>query len=168
MRRAIRAFGRDQSGAAAASFMLMLPLMFGLFIMTLDTGFNTTRSALLDQAVDMTARSVRNGTIAAPTLANIKTDLCSRLTMVPRCAADLKVQIISVPRATFAMPATTLACTDQGATIAPVRRFVAGQQGNLAVLRACMRISTLTPATLIAGPTLYEIDAATIISGTAS
>ena len=168
LRSRLSRFLRHESGAAAVSYVVMLPVVFGLFLMMLDSGFSTMRAALLDRAVDITARSVRTGVIASPTLANIKTDLCSRMAFFPDCATQLKVQIIAVPRNTFATPSRTIACADQGAALAPVRSFVAGQQNGLAVLRACMDITKFTPTALLAGPGGYKIHAETIIAGNAT
>lgn len=169
LRRWCAPFARNEGGAATVSFVLMLPVLFGTMLLTLDSGFATMRAALLDRAVDISARSIRNGTITAPTLANIKTDMCSRLTFFPDCSTQLRVQIIAVPRNTYAMPATTLACTDQGAAIAPVRGFVAGQANPLAVLRACMEITTFTPSALMSNrPFTYSIHAETLLAGSAT
>lgn len=169
LRRRVAGFGRNECGAAAASYVLMLPVVFGLFLLTLDSGFTTMRAALLDRSVDMTARSIRNGTLATPSLENIKTDLCSRLTFFPNCATQLKVQLVAVPRADFATPARTIACADQGASLAPVRAFVTGQTNPLAVLRACMTIVSFTPAALIANrPLNYSINASAVLAAGAS
>mgnify|MGYP000261047687 CR=1 FL=1 len=164
----LRRFGRDQSGTAAVNFVLMFPVVFGVFMLTMDSGFATIRASLLDRALDVTARSIRNGTIASPTLASIRTDLCSQLTSFPDCATTLKVQIVAVSRSTFALPGVT-SCADLGAAIVPVRAFVAGQQNGIAVLRACLQTTSLTPVALLPGrPGSYGIHAETVIAGSAT
>ncbi len=165
---ALGRFGRDQSGTSTVQYVLMIPLVFAILLLALDSGLSTMRAALMDRAMDMTARSIRNGTLASPTIGNIRTDLCARMTMFPNCATTLKVQIYSVERATFTMPATTPACADSGSAVAPVRRYTPGGASNLAVVRACMEISTFTPTGLIGRPSLYRFYSATVVAGTAS
>lgn len=169
MGRRLRGFVRSEGGSATTEFVLMLPLVFGLFLLTLDTGISTTRQAMLSRAVDLTARAIRQGTLANPTLAAIKTDLCSRLSVYPNCATTVKVQLLAVPRATFATPSTSVACSDQGNAITPVRRYVAGQQNNFAVLRACVVLSSFSPVALMPGrPGSYEASAVAMMAGSAS
>lgn len=168
-RAGLRGFGRDQSGSASMHYVLMLPVVFGLFVLTMDSGIATIRASLLERAVDMTARSIRSGAIANPTLANIRTDLCSQLTVFPNCATTLKVKIVAVPRATFAVPAPPATCADLGAAIAPVRTLAVGQQNGIAVLRACVQITSLTPVALLPGrPGSYGVHAETVIAGSAT
>lgn len=162
-------FGRDQSGSAALTYVTMLPLVFGVFLMTLDSGFATMRAATLDRAVDLTARSIRNGTLPAPTLTEIRTEICARLTFDNNCLTTLKVQILPVQRSNFTMPARTLACADSGAKLTPVLSFAASQQNPIAVLRACREVESVTPLTLVSNsPGAYVIHAETVIAGTAS
>lgn len=171
-------FRAAESGAAAVSYVVMLPVVFGLFLLTLDSGFTAMRSALLDRAVDITARSIRSGTIKTvnadpllvtisptPTIAEIKADLCSRLKFFKDCDTQLKVQLVAVSRSDFATPARTIACTDQGTSLVPVRAFVADQTNPLAVLRACMDVRTFTPEALISNrPFTYSIHAETVLA----
>lgn len=169
MRARLAWFGRDQSGSATLTYVTMLPLVFGAFLMTVDSGFSTMRASLLDRALDVSARSIRNGTLTTPTLGNIRTDMCSRLTAFPNCATTLKLQIVAVQRASFVMPARNLACADSGNAIGPVLNFVASQQNPIAVLRACMQITSFTPPGLMSGrPGTYVIHAETVIAGSAS
>ncbi len=168
-RASIARFGCDEAGSAVLTYVTMLPFVFGVFLMTLDSGFTTMRASLVERAVDMTARSIRNGALASPTLSNIRTDLCSRLTVFPNCATQLKVQIIAVPRASFAMPARNLTCADQGASITPVTGFVAGQENPVAVLRACLDVTSFTPLALMPNrPGTYSVHAETVIAGSAT
>lgn len=166
--RRLARFGRAEGGGSTIEFVLMIPLMFGVLLLTLDTGFSAMRAGLMDRAMEITARSIRTGTMTSPTLANIRTDLCSRLTFFPNCGSMLKVQIVSVDRASFALPAPDAACADSGAALAPVRRYVAGQMNGVVVLRACMNVPTFTPAALIGRPATYNLQASTVIAGSAS
>lgn len=169
LRARLARFGRDQSGSATLTYVTMLPLVFGAFLMTVDSGFSTMRASLLDRALDVSARSIRNGTHATPTLSSIRTDMCSRLTVFPNCATTLKLQIVSVPRGSFTMPSRNLACADSGNAIAPVLNFVASQQNPIAVLRACMEITSFTPSALMSGrPGTYVIHAETVFAGSAT
>lgn len=162
-------FARCEAGTATMNFVLMLPVVFGMFLMTLDTGFSTMRAALLERALDVTARSVRTGGLANPTLANIRADICSRMTFFADCGTQLKVQIVAVSRPGFATPARNIACADQGAALAPVRSFTAGQSNPLAVLRACMDVTSITPAAILSNrPFTYRIHAATVLAGRAT
>lgn len=165
----LRRFGRSERGSATVEFVLMLPVVFGLFLMTLDTGLATTRQAMLTRAVDMTARAIRQGTLASPTLTSIRTDLCSRLSVYPNCATTLKVQIVGVVRGTYAMPAATQTCVDRGNGVAPVRSYAAGQLNNFAVIRACIVLNPLTPVGLLPGrPGSYEAAAVALVAGSAT
>lgn len=162
----VRRFGRDQSGSTTISFLLMFPLVFGIFLITLDSGFATMRSALLDRALDVSARQIRNGTIAQTTIGNIRTEMCKELTAFKDCSTMLKLQIVSVTRPGFVLPARSLACTDSGTAITPVTSFTAGQTNPITVLRACMEIASFTPSALMsARPGTYQIEAATVIAG---
>lgn len=169
LRARVRRFGRDQSGTTTLSFLLMFPLVFGIFLTTLDSGFATMRSALLDRALDVSARQIRNGTMASTTIGDIRTEMCKELTAFKDCSTMLKLQFVSVPRADFTMPPRSLACDNSGTVITPVTSFTAGQANPITVLRACMVITSFTPSALMsARPGTYQIEAATVIAGSMS
>lgn len=161
----LRRFGRTEDGSAVTQFVLALPVVFGMFLMTVDSGLSTTRDALLDKAVAMTARSIRQGTLGNPTVADIRGDLCKVMTVFPNCATTLKVQVIALPRSDVAVPAVPASCADQGNGVTPVRRYVAGQTNGFVLLRACIPVESLTPVAMIPGPRIYDVASSTILAG---
>ena len=79
-----RRFGGDEDGSALLmEFLVMVPLLFGLLIMSVELSFYAMRHMYLDRGLDMTVRHIRLNTNTAMTPAQI-TDMISQRAGFPQ------------------------------------------------------------------------------------
>lgn len=169
-----RRFRRAEAGSAATEILLILPVVFGMMCLAVETGVATTQAALLDRAVDRTARALRYGQLADRTVAGIRTSICADMAGLRNCATRVKVQVVAIPRAMTNLPAS-VACTDQGSAPVPATTLVANNQNSFVLLRACLPVTAVASvlqsadgagAVGQAGAAGFDISAETIIAVT--
>ena len=88
-------FARDQAGATAIEFALVLPLLIGVLIGTLEVGLVGLVSNNLDNSVQSAARMIRVGDTGAPTSASaFKAKVCSGMfESQADCLAKLDISV---------------------------------------------------------------------------
>lgn len=154
-------FLRDQQGSATMETMLALPMILGLFLISVDTGIATMNASLLHRAVDMTARDLRSGAITDTSLATLRQSMCNRLAMVPDCTGQLRVQVVRIDRTSYDLSATGTDCADRVTAFTPARAPTVGTQNGLVLLSACMMASPLAPDMLA---NIYTVSAETVLA----
>ncbi|WP_232222799.1 TadE/TadG family type IV pilus assembly protein [Sulfitobacter guttiformis] len=148
MKKALRQFGKKEDGSAIVfEFMIMVPLVFGVFFMALELGMYSIRQMLLDRSVDRTAREIRINTSANITHDSIKNMICENSGGLTNCASQLRLEMIVVDPRNFAGLPERADCIDTALDPRPVRGFTPGQRHNLMMLRACYNFSPIFPTT---------------------
>lgn len=166
-----RRFRRSETGAATIDFLLILPVIFGMMCLAVETGVATTQAALLDRALDRTARSLRYGELADRSLAGIRANICANMAGMADCATKLKVQVVAIPRAMTNLPGSPT-CADQGSAPRPATSLIAQNQNSFALLRVCIPVTVLgtdlarTPGTGTESAGTFDISSETIIAVT--
>lgn len=144
----LRRFLRSGRASASIEFILAFPVVFLMFLIVLELTFLMARSTLLQQALDVTMRDVRLGTIVNPTVVSLEQEVCDRMTTVADCESSLVLEFTRVNTNTFAMPGPRAPCTRRTAAIMAARAadtYDTGAQNDLMVVRACMVLDTITP-----------------------
>jgi TadE-like protein len=140
-------FRRSEDGSATLEFVITFPAMMIVLLSGVELGMATLQHSMLERALDLTVRDIRLGTGTAPQYDQIKNTICTRAGFIDNCATNLRLEMIQAdPRAWTAIPAIA-DCTDQSLEVTPVRSFVNGQDNELMILRACVKITPVFPTT---------------------
>lgn len=153
----MRRFWRREDGNATVEFAILVPLLFTLFIATLETGLMMTRWVSIDRAADMMMRNLRLGLYENPTAQMLRSEVCENTFLIENCAENVVVDIREIDRATFLMPADDAPCvTRDEEIIQPAVQFTPGQQNDLMMIRVCITTDALFPTSTFAVP--IELD----------
>ncbi len=139
-----------EDGTATMEFVLVLPLIMMIFMASFEIGMLMTRSIILEQAVDMTMRELRLGHYPSVTNFVLKQEICSRSIIFPDCMHSMKIELDRVSTSNWILPAAPPHCINRHDTAEPVVSMNAGQQNDLMLVRVCVVLQALFPATGIA------------------
>lgn len=140
-------FLRSDSGSSTVEFVIAFPAIITLMLSGIELGFVTLQHSMLERAMDMTVREIRLGTGSAPQHDEIKERICARAGFITACNDNLRLEMIQIdPRAWSAVDPEP-DCIDRTQEVAPVRNFVNGQENELMILRACVKINPVFPTT---------------------
>lgn len=154
----IRRFKRSEDGTATVEFVILVPLIFAIFVATLETGMMMSRWSSIDRASDMVIRSLRLGQYQNPDAELLRREICDRVFLVENCFENTAVDIRRIDRATFLMPDEDEPCvTRDDEVIQPVTTIVPGQQNDLMLIRICVTVDAMFPTSKFAVP--IELDA---------
>jgi Flp pilus assembly protein TadG len=146
LRRQIKAFHRED-GTATTEFVIVIPLLIGVFMASLESGLIMVRSTLLEQSVDMTMRNLRLGQYPVVDADLLKTEICSRTIVFPNCQANIMIEMRRVSTSTWALPTTPITCVDREEEAQPVVTLQIGQQNDVMLVRVCIVQDLIFPTT---------------------
>jgi Flp pilus assembly protein TadG len=95
--------GRDNRGATALEFVLILPFFLAFVFMVFELGMMFAAQELLDNAARDAARAIRIGTFAGSSYAStVKTAICSNISsssfnLIQSCGTSLKLYVSASP-----------------------------------------------------------------------
>jgi Flp pilus assembly protein TadG len=138
---------RREEGTATVEFVLAIPVIMTIFTASFESGLFMTRSIMLEQSLDMVMRELRLGHYVAPDAALLKTEICERTVIFPNCEASLTIELREISTTTWTMPSATATCTDVTKEVQPVTALQIGQQNDLMLVRACIRLAAMFPTT---------------------
>jgi hypothetical protein len=138
-----RAGGTD--GNASVEFVVVFPILFYIFIATVETGVTMTKTVLIDRALDLAVRPVRLGT--ALNHQQMKERVCDNMLMMSDCSTILRLEMRPIDTVTFEPLGTQPDCYDRAEEVQPDVGFDIGAPDNLMLLRACAVIDPLFPLT---------------------
>lgn len=143
----LKRFGDCEAGTASLEFVIVFPIFFGFFLMTFESGMVNAQHVMLERGVDIAIRDVRIGRIATPTPDRLRARICETALIIPDCEAQLQVEMVMRdPRAWVDVP-TRVRCIDRSLSVQPVVTFTNGDNNDMMVLKACVRIDPLLPTT---------------------
>jgi Flp pilus assembly pilin Flp len=149
----IRRFRRREDGTVTVEFVILVPLIFAIFIATLEIGMMMSRWSGLDRAADMVIRSLRLGQYQNPTALLLRQEICDEVLLVENCFENIAVDIRRINRATFLMPDDDEPCVTRDQNIIqPVTQVTPGQQNDLMLIRVCIAVDALFPTSRYALP----------------
>lgn len=152
--RRLRGFAAGDSGSVTAEFMIMFPLIFGVFLSALQAGILETRYAMLDRALDMTVRELRLNQLPLtgnPTQDHkiVKQEICKFSFMISDCMHSVMLELSPVDMTTWTGLTDAPKCVDRSAKIQPAATFVQGGADQLMVIRACVLVNPILPSSTL-------------------
>lgn len=148
-RKFLRRFRKDEDGQMMIEFVLLVPLIFTIFLTSVELGIYSMRQMWLDRGLDMTVRIVRLGTGTTPDHDDLKDMICARAGFIPDCANSLKLEMRPVDPRNFVALSLTPDCFDKSQPVLPedAPTYITGQEHDLMVLRACVKFDPIFPTT---------------------
>ncbi len=135
----LRRFRRDENGQMIAEFALVIPLVFTIFMTSVEFGIYQMRQMFLDRGLDMTVRMVRLNTGANFDHGTLKQTVCDFSGFLTDCDSQLKLEMNPIDLRNFAGFNGTADCTDASQPVKPNRSFVHGGQHQIMLIRACYK-----------------------------
>ncbi|WP_259991886.1 TadE/TadG family type IV pilus assembly protein [Sulfitobacter sp. S190] len=137
----------DEGSAPVIEFVVMVPLIFSTFIMSVELGIYSMRQMFLDRGLDMVTREIRLNTGTVGDHATLKDMVCEASGFLPECKEKLKLEMITVDPRNFAELDPQPDCIDTKLGVTPVRGWDLGREHELMMLRACYKFDPLFPTT---------------------
>ncbi|MCE8008939.1 TadE/TadG family type IV pilus assembly protein [Aestuariivita sp.] len=144
--KAMRRFARKEDGNATIEFAVLFMPMFVTMLWAVELGMIHINYAMLERAVDATARDLRLATGTAPQHDDIRDVICERTGFVQDCANNLRIEMILIDPNNWSPPPATVDCADVSQPVEPVREFVNNAQSNeLMFMRVCAKFDPFMP-----------------------
>lgn len=140
---------RNEDGSSTVEFVLIFPVIFGIFMSGYEASMYVTRFVLLDRALDITMRELRLGRLPGATHDTLKDEICDRTILIRDCRQNLKLALQPVDTGTFTMPNTPMQCVDRTQAIQPVTTVNPGAGDQIMIVRACVIIYGVFPGSAI-------------------
>ena len=138
-KRFLRKFARAEDGTGTLEFVIVFPVIFSLFLMSLEISILTLRQVMLERAVELAVRDVRIGKIPDPSHAQLIEAICDRASAMPKCRQDLQLEMIIEDVYAWGGGVNgPVRCIDRAEDVQPLVQFVNGGNNNLMILQACM------------------------------
>lgn len=135
----LRRFRRKEDGHMIIEFAIFIPLIFTIFMTSVELGIYQMRQMFLDRGVDMTVRLIRLNTGASYTHQDVKDMVCTFSGFIDNCDAQLKIEMNPIDVRAFSGFGAGADCTDASQPIKPNRSFVHGGQHEMMLIRACYK-----------------------------
>lgn len=140
-------FGRSESGQSTIEFAITFPAVITIMLSGIELGFVSLNHSMLERALDITVRDIRLGTGTAPQHDEIKNLICVRAGFIDSCSTNLRLEMIQVDPRNWSGMDVDADCTDKSEEVSPVRNFENGQDNELMILRACVKMDPIFPTT---------------------
>lgn len=141
----LRRFRREEDGQMVVEFALAVPLMFTLFMTSVELGIYSFRQGFLDRGLDIAVRNVRLNTGANYSHSDIKNMVCEYSGFLENCDETLKLEMKPVSARNFAGFPNSADCVDTSLPVTPSTTFVHGAEHELMMLRACYSFDPVFP-----------------------
>ncbi|WP_037228698.1 TadE/TadG family type IV pilus assembly protein [Roseobacter sp. GAI101] len=142
---ALRRFRKAEDGSVfLIEFVIILPIIFTVFMMSVDMSMASLRQVHLDRGLEQAVRFIRLNTSTPMTHDQIKNMVCDRAGNPGDCAATLRLEMVNVNPRQFSQMNPTIDCVDKSLPIEPERGFALGKQHDLMLLRACLKFDSIT------------------------
>jgi Flp pilus assembly protein TadG len=143
---------RDESGVTTIEFVIVFPIFFGFFLMSVESGLIAVRHVMLERGVDITVREVRLGNIANPTRQQLRESVCEVAGVIPDCLNRIEIEMTRMDptvQSDWDNYDPFAECVDLGnmgsstAVIDPVAN------NQLMIIRTCARINPFLPTSIL-------------------
>jgi len=142
----VATFVRDTHGASTMEFVIVFPVIMLLFVAVFETGTILTRQVLMERSLDNAVRMLRlaqNLTLQAD---DIEQAICDNTGAILDCEDVLTIDLQTIDRTTYAMPANDVLCVDrENLPVQPANTFEQGGDNDLVLIRACAVIDRILP-----------------------
>lgn len=144
VKKAMRRFRKEEDGSVfMIEFVILMPVIFGMFVMSFDMSMYSLRQVQLDRGLDNAVRYIRLNTRSNITHDQIKQMVCDGAGGVGDCANTLRLEMVKVNPRNFTQMEPSVDCIDKSLPFKPERGFTLGKQHDLMLLRACMKFDPL-------------------------
>ena len=143
----LRQFGRREDGQMLIEFALAVPLVFTLFMTSVEMGIYQVRGMFLDRGLDIAVRDIRLGTGQNISHQTIKQTVCDNAGFLPDCEDTLRLEMSLTKMRGFTSFGTNADCVDTSLPVKPLRQWVHGSEHQLMMLRACYMFKPVFPST---------------------
>ncbi|MEM1351016.1 MAG: TadE/TadG family type IV pilus assembly protein [Pseudomonadota bacterium] len=143
-------FWRNEEGSSTIQFVIMVPLLFGIFMTGIELGIYSMRQMWLDRGLDIAVREVRLNTANIPSHQAFKQTICQNAPFLPNCTSNLKLEMIRVDPRNFSSLSADADCIDNSLPVASnekLRNYQSGQEHDLMMVRACIKFNPVFPST---------------------
>ncbi len=148
LKNSLRRFRKDENGAAfIVEFAIMLPLIFGCFLMSVEMSLYSMRNMFLDRGLDMTVRYVRLHTNENITHTQLKDMTCDFAGFLKDCDNTLRLEMATVDPRAFSRFDRNADCIDVSQPLKDPRGFDLGREHQLMIVRACVKFKPVFPST---------------------
>ncbi|MFK7881359.1 TadE/TadG family type IV pilus assembly protein [Roseobacter sp.] len=140
-------FRRDEDGQLAIEFVILVPLIFTIFLSSIELGIYSMRQMWMERGLEIAVRTVRLSTGNAPQHDDLKQLVCDQAPFLPDCVNRLKLEMTPVSPLAFAGLPQSADCVDTQQQVNPPRTFVQGGNHDLMLIRACLVFDPVIPTT---------------------
>ena len=139
----LRRFGRDEDGHMVVEFALLMPLIFTIWMSSIEMAMYQLRQNFLDSGLDMAARQVRLSTTPGLQHANVKQMVCDFSGFVENCDSNLRLEMVPVDIRGFNGIAGPTDCIDTSEPVDPLYQpnFTNGAEHQLMIMRVCVKFN---------------------------
>lgn len=145
MTRFLRRFLTSEDGSSTVEFVVLVPVVFGIFMSTFELGTLTTRQIMLDRGLDLAVRAVRLGQVNPVTHDALKRLICNGAMLIPDCMNQLKLEMTPVDPRAWSTLRANVDCVDRSAKAQPVVNLPTVNSNELMMLRACALFDPFFP-----------------------
>lgn len=139
LKRRLRLFRRDENGHMLIEFALLVPLVFTMFMTSVELGIYQVRQMFLDRGVDMAVRLVRLNTGAGYEHDDVKQMICNFSGFLEDCETQLKLEMVSVDIRDFDGFDGDTTCNDVSQPVQPSTQFKHGVSHETMLVIACYK-----------------------------
>ena len=153
----IRRFRRDEDGGLTIEFLFFFTFFVFLLVTGVEIAYLNLRHAMLERGVDVVTRDIRLATGAIPSYEEVRDKICDEATIIGDCNGNIRLEMVQVDPRNFNTIPPDADCKNEKQSPRPVRNFVAGQDNELMLIRACLKYKPILP-TVGLGKELYKDD----------
>ncbi|PCH93868.1 MAG: hypothetical protein COB84_08515 [Rhodobacteraceae bacterium] len=141
-------FLKNQRGSATIEFVIAFPFLFGMIVLTFDSGIMMAKYVVLENALDRVVRDVRLFGTASGVAghAAFKQAVCDRAILIANCESTLIVEMTPIATGSAMTPPSGAACANRGANSVPVINFTGGGANDIVYIRACVIVDRYFPS----------------------
>ncbi len=144
----LRGFARKEDGQLVVEFALAVPIVFTIFLTSVELGIYQMRQMFLDRGMDITVRDIRLGTGQNLDHTQLKQSICDNAGFLENCQNTLRLEMQPIDPRKFGKGFRQAAdCVDVSQPVTPLRTFVHGNNHELMILRACYMFKPVFPTT---------------------
>lgn len=147
LKKTLRRFRKEENGGAILlEFVIFVPLIFGLFMMSVEMGIYSMRHMFLDRGLDLTVRYVRLNTNTDITHGQLKDMICDYSGFLEDCESTLRLEMAPLDPRQFAQFNQVADCVDVSKPVTDPRGFDLGREHQLMIMRACVKFKPVFPS----------------------
>ena len=144
----LRDFRDAEDGVVTLEFVIIFPIFFFFFLMTVESGIISFQHFRLERAVDLTVRDIRIGNLQDPTRQDMLDGICGRAGSIPNCEDELQIELLVNDLRNWQTVSDTVECINRGAAPPALDSVLpTGDDNELMYMRVCARIDPLMPTT---------------------